>query len=82
MGWKGHLYFRISDLVKNPDGTDVWACCGEFRWSPESLVSQIHSPRLHDRGPGIFSDLFKVYSGGKERVGSGKQREATAPIHP
>ena len=49
----------LMELIFNP--------CGEFRWSPEGPVSQIHSPRL----PGIFSDA---------KVGCGKQREATAPI--
>ena len=32
--------------------------CDEFRWSPESLVSQIHSPHLHAGAPGIFPDLL------------------------
>ena len=54
---KGDWDFRISDLVKilmklifNP--------CGEFRWSPEGPVSQIHSPHLLVGAPGIFSGLF------------------------
>ena len=50
--------------------------CGEFRWSLEGPVSQIHSPYLHV-GPLGF---FKICSDAKERVGWGKQREATAPI--
>ena len=33
--------------------------CGEFRWSPEGAVSQIHSPRLFVGAPGIFSDLLR-----------------------
>ena len=33
--------------------------CGEFRWSPEGTVSQIHSPHLHVGAPGIFSDLLR-----------------------
>ena len=33
--------------------------CGEFRWSPEGPVSQIHSPPLHAVIPGIFSDLLR-----------------------
>ena len=53
-GWD----FRISDLVKNPDGTDFNPCC-EFRWSPEGPVSQIYSPLLHAGAPGIFSDLLR-----------------------
>ena len=31
---------------------------GEFRWSPEDPVSQIHSPHLHVGAPGIISDLL------------------------
>ena len=33
--------------------------CGEFRWSPESPVSQIHCSHLHAGAPGIFSDLLR-----------------------
>ena len=33
--------------------------CGEFRWSPEGPVSQIHSPDLHVGASGIFSDLLR-----------------------
>ena len=56
-GAKGDWDLRISDLVKNPDGTDI-NHCGEFRWSQEGPVNQIHSPHLHVGGPGIFSDLL------------------------
>ena len=49
----------ISDLVKNPDGTDIFNPCGEFRGSPEGPVSQIHSPHLLVGAPGIFSDLLR-----------------------
>ena len=52
---------------------------GEFRWSLEGPVSQIHSTHLLVGAPGIFQ-IFKVCSDAKERVGCGKQREATAPI--
>ena len=31
---------------------------GEFRWSPEVPVSQIHSPDLLAGAPGIFSDML------------------------
>ena len=31
---------------------------GEFRWSPEDPVSQIHSRHLQAGDPGIFSDLL------------------------
>ena len=80
MGAKGDWDFRISDLVKNPDGT-VINPCGEFRRSLEDPVSQIHSPRLHVGAPWIFSDLLRSVQMLK-RVGCGKQREATAPIYP
>ena len=39
------------ELVFNP--------CGEFRWSLEGPVSQIHSPHLQVGDPGIFSDLSR-----------------------
>ena len=32
---------------------------GEFQWSPEGPVGQIHSPHLHIGAPGIFSDLLR-----------------------
>ena len=41
----------MMELIFNP--------CGEFRWSPEGPVSQIHSPHLHVGVPGIFSDLLR-----------------------
>ena len=41
----------LMELIFNP--------CGEFRWSPEGPVSQIHSPHLHVGTPGIFSDLLR-----------------------
>ena len=37
----------------------IFDLCGEFRWSPEDPVSQIHSPHLHVGAPGIFSDLSR-----------------------
>ena len=36
----------------------IFNTCGEFRWNPESPVSQVHSPHLHAGAPGIFSDLL------------------------
>ena len=33
--------------------------CGEFRWSPECPVSQIHSPHFPDSSPWIFSHLLR-----------------------
>ena len=56
---KGDRDFRIFDQVKNPDGTDIFNPCGEFRWSPEGPVSQIHSPHLLPGAPGIFPDLSR-----------------------
>ena len=58
-GSKGDWDFRISDLDKNPDGTDIFNPCGEFRWSPEGPVSQIHSPHLLVGASGIFSDNLR-----------------------
>ena len=46
--------------------------CGEFRWSPEGPVSQIHSPYLRVGAPRFFSDLLRVLSDAKVRVGCGK----------
>ena len=37
----------------------IFNTCGEFRWSLEGPVSQIHSPHLHVGAPGIFSDLLR-----------------------
>ena len=53
-GAKDDWDFWISELVKNPDGTDIFNPCGEFRWSLEGQDSQIHSPHLHIGAPGIF----------------------------
>ena len=39
------------ELIFNP--------CGEFQWSPEGPVSQIHSPHVHVGAPGIFSVLLR-----------------------
>ena len=40
-------------------GQKPWWNCGEFRWSPEGPVSQIHIPHLLVGAPGIFSDLLR-----------------------
>ena len=42
---------------RNPMGL-IFNPCGEFRWSPDGPVSQIHSPHLQVGAPGIFSDLL------------------------
>ena len=41
----------LMELVFNP--------CGEFRWSPKSLVSHIQTPHLLVGDPEIFWDLLK-----------------------
>ena len=53
VGAKGDWDFRISGVVKNPDGTDI-SPRGEFRWSPEGPVSQTQSIHLHVGAPDIF----------------------------
>ena len=37
----------------------IFKTCGEFRWSTEGPVSQIHPPHLLVGSPRIFSDLLK-----------------------
>ena len=71
-GTKGDWNFRISDLVKNPDGTD-FNPCGEFRWSPEGPISKIHSPHLHAGAPEIFSDVLRFV----QMLKRGSVRKAT-----
>ena len=53
IGISGSLIWSktLMEVIFNP--------CSEFRWSPGDPVSQIHSPHLHDGGPGIFSDLLR-----------------------
>ena len=41
----------VMELILNP--------CGEFWWSPEGPLSQIHSPHLHAGAPGIIPDLLR-----------------------
>ena len=64
-------FFSLMELLFNP--------CGEFLWSPEGSASQIYSPHLHVAALGTFRS-FKICTDAKERVGCGKQREATVPI--
>ena len=60
VGAKVNWDFQISDLVKKKTLMEpIFNPCGEFRWSPEGPVSQIHSPLLHVGAPGIFSDLLR-----------------------
>ena len=53
IGISGSLIWSkiLMELIFNP--------CGEFWWSPEGPVSQIHSSHLHSGAPGIFSDLLR-----------------------
>ena len=53
IGISGSLIWSkiLMELIFNP--------CGEFWWSPEGPVSQIHSPHLLVVAPGIFSDLLR-----------------------
>ena len=41
----------LMELIFNP--------CGEFMWSPEGPVIQIHSPHLHVSAPRIVSDILR-----------------------
>ena len=45
----------------------IFDLCGEFRWSPEGTVSQIHSPQFH---VGIFSELLKSVQMPKRKWGA------------
>ena len=49
--------------------------CGEFRWSPEGPVSQIHSLHLHVEGPGIFSDISRSVQMLKRQWGAKSNRK-------
>ena len=37
----------------------IFNTCGEFRWTPEGPIDQIHSIHLDAGAPGIFSDLLR-----------------------
>ena len=52
----------LLELIFNP--------CGEFRWSLESPISQIHSPHLHVGAPGIHTDLLRSVQMLKREWGS------------
>ena len=64
----GSIYKYWGRRVIGISGSLIWSktlmelifnSCGEFRWSPEDPVNQIHSPYLHVGDPGIFSDLLR-----------------------
>ena len=74
-GTKGDWDFRISDLKKKTLMELIFNPCGEFRWSPEGPVSQIHSPHLHAGAPGIFSDLLRSVQMLKKVWGSKSNRK-------
>ena len=73
---KGDWDFRISDLVKNPDGTDILNPMVNFGeiWRAQLAKSTLLISTLVPLGS------FKVCSDAKERVGCGNQWEATTPI--
>ena len=48
--------------------------CGEFRWSPEDSVGQIHFPLLHVGAPGSFQIFYGLFRCQRES-GVRKQRE-------
>ena len=76
MGAKGDWDFRNSDLDKNPHGIVITPVMnfGEIRRAQLAKSTRLTSMLLP---PGSFQ---KVCSDAKERVGCGKQREATASI--
>ena len=57
----------MESLIFNP--------CGEFRWSPEDQVSQIHFPLFHVGGPGIFPDHLRSVQMLKREWGAGSNRK-------
>ena len=68
----GRRVTRISrSLIWSKTMTElIFNHCGEFWWSPEGPVSQIHSPHLHAGAPGIFYSLFRWDSGVQKAMGS------------
>ena len=80
MGMKGDWNFRNSDLVKNPDGTDILTLCWVSVKSggPSCPNPHLSLPRW---SPWDLFRSFKLCSDAKERVVCRKQREATASIY-
>ena len=77
-GTKGDWDFRISDLVKNLDGTDFLTPVVNFSEVQRAQLAKstlLTSMLVH-------LGSFKVWSVAKERMGCRKQWEANAPIHP
>ena len=56
-GKKGDWDFRISDLVENPDGTDIYPVVN-FREARTTQLAKC-TPHLYLGTPGIFSDLLR-----------------------
>ena len=63
-----HYIIFLGRRVIGISGSLIWSktmmelifnYCGEFQWSPEGPVSQIHSPHLHIGASGIFSGLLR-----------------------
>ena len=81
-GAKGDWDFRISDQVKNPDGTDIQLPWYKFRLSPEVPVSQIHTPHLYVDGPGIVSDLLRSVQILKRDWGAESNGKLPHPFNP
>ena len=59
----------------------IFQPCGEFRLVRRSQLAKSSLLTSTLMSLDVFRS-FKVYSDAKERVGCGKQREATAPIIP
>ena len=57
-------------ICSKPLMEPIFNPCGEFRWSPEGPVSQIHSPHLHVGVPMIFSDLLRSFQMLKKEWGA------------
>ena len=60
----------------------IFNSCGEFRWSPEDPVSQIHSPHLHVDAPGIFSDFLRSVQMLKREWGAESNGKLSQPCFP
>ena len=69
----------LMELTFNP--------CGEFLWSPDGPVSQIHSPHLLVGAPGIFTDLLRFVQmlkreWGAESKGSDRTYSSLVKLQP
>ena len=64
----------LMELVFNP--------CGEFRWSAEGPVSQIHPPHLLTGAPGIFSYLLRSFQVLKREWGAENKMKTMVKLQP